>query len=370
MSEIPSVLVVDDGQLDRVFRILEELGAAPERMRASKIRSSLEKPRDLLVMSWHPSRELPALHDNAEGAEPTRVCFHSQDFLPLRERMRDLGVDYLVQSALDNASLRVFLQSQLYRGPERRANLRLPLGGAAMLHIRGEKERVRLADLSLAVATVESPREIGADEAVSVVLPKGLGGERPLEIPGRAMRSNAVESRGSQPSFSTVIRFEEISEEVRAQLEKIVGGEQIGTRATPLQPVEPVQPAAEDPERRLEPRTRYERKVALLDRVAASPALGRDLSTSGVCLTGAPPLPKGSNLTIALYGDERGEPVVVDATVVRVDGEELGLSLATLRDDHRTGIERLLSGSTMVESLSGGSGAERRIATRVIPLPS
>ncbi len=369
MSGIPSVLVVDDGQLDRVYEILEQLGAEPERIAASKVRGGIEKPRDLVVMSWHPTKEIPELLDNAEGVEPTKVCFHSQDFLPLRQRLRDLGVDFLVQGALDNDSLRAFLQSQLHDGPERRADLRLNLGGTVGLQIGDAKERAKLADLSTAVCRVVTDRQIPVGEAVTIVFPKGLGGDAALEVPGRVIRSGDAELRPTRTSYSIVVRFEGHADAVCEQLEKILAGEQIGTRATPLQPAAAAAPAQTGPsERRSGERHPYERPVALLDLGGAEPVIGRDLSMSGVRLTGAPDLAEGAKLTIALYGaSKRGEPVVVDAAVIRVEGDAVALEFTDASDAQRRDLERLLGSSTMVESLKEDGAASRRIVGRVLP---
>jgi hypothetical protein len=394
MSEIPSVLIVDDGELDRVHRILEKLGADPIRMRATAIRSSIEKPRDLLIMSWNPTRELPALHDNSEGTEPTRVCIHSQDFLPLRERLRELGVNYLVQSALDDQSLRLFLLHRLHPGPERRADVRLPLGGNVIVRVGEEEERVKLAELSGSVCRVMMPREVPLDEAVTVVLPRGLGGEQKLELTGRVIRSAEAEAIGGRASFSTVVRFEGLDGPTSEQLAKIIGGQQIGTRVTPLQPrdaslddtkrshsaaqggreaespstPEAVVPSGSTPgenDQREAARLSYGRKVALVDEGGVL-ALGRDLSTSGVCITGAPPTAVGTQVTLALYGDPRGEPVVVEATVMRADADELGLRFAELSTGQRDAITSLMLGPSMVESLSSNAQDGRRIVSRVI----
>jgi hypothetical protein len=379
MPETPSILIVDDGELDRVERLLVKAGLDPVRMRASRLRESIEKPRDLLLMSWNPIRGLPALHDNPEGIEPVRVCVHSQDFLPLRERLRSLGVDYLVQSALDDDSLRLFLSSQLYRGPERRRELRLPLGGQVKLQAAGHEERVKLAELSRTTCRVICAGEFPVDTPLAVVLPKGLGGNDELALPGRVVRSFPAEARGARTLHSCVVAFVALPDAVRKQLDRIADGEQIGTRATPLRPAPAPDtatpalhegaPDTADDERRAAARAPYERRIVLLsvDGVSKSALLiGRDLSTSGVAVAGASDLVEGAVATLALGGAARTEPVVVDATVVRAGEDDVGLRLAPLRDDQRAAIEKLMRGPAMVECLRDDPENGRRIVARLV----
>ena len=386
MSEIPSVLIADDGQLDRVVRILEAVGVYPDRVDVSKLRGeSVQKPRDLLLMAWHPTRELPVLSDNPEGSEPIQVVLHSQDFLPLRDRLRQLGVDYLVQTSLDDDSLRRFLQTLLYQPLDRRLERRLPLGGRVRLGSKGRNEFAKLLDLSRSTCRMQTTRSIDVGEELTTVIPPGLGGPSELELPGEAVRCEPMPTaQGAPPeSWSVLLRFGEMSEYARAQLDRIAWGEQIGTRVTPLRAaareaaVAPEGPSAapaplEHPDgleqRRQGERTQYERQVALLEVEGSENeglGLGRDLSTKGVCISNVPVLPVGSVVTLALYGDPRSEPVVVEATVVRAGDGEMGLQMGRLDETQRRGIETLQAKPSQIESLRSES-AGRRIVSRIL----
>lgn len=371
MPETPSVLIVDDGELDRAVRILEGLGVHPAFVRGSDLRGQpVEKPRDLLLLAWNATRGIPPLRDNPEGCEPTKVCLHSQDFLPLRERLREAGMDYLVQTSLDDDSLKRFLQTLLHRGPERRAERRLPLGGGVRLRVAGKTESCTLLDLSQQSCRLHLSRALRLDREVSVMLPMSHGGSSELELLGRVARCEPQQASAEAPGWSVLIRFEAVSDRVQEQLARILRGEQIGTRTTPLQaPAPPAQPACGVPERReVRHRTAYGRRVVLLEVEGTSYqglGLGRDLSSSGVCITGGPILPVGTKVTVALYGDTRSEPVVVDATVVRVAEDEMGLQMDPLDAEQQREIEALQGSPSRIENLQA-EGSARRIVSRVV----
>jgi hypothetical protein len=362
-------------------------------MRASAIRSSIEKPHDLLIMSWNPTRELPTLHDNPEGAEPSRICLHSQDFLPFRERVRELGVDYLVQSALDEQSLRLFLLHRLHRGPERRVHLRLPLGGNVAVRYGDVEERVKLAELSNTACRVITTQEVLVGNSVRMTLSRGMGVQGELELAGQVIRSAECEAPGGRIQFSTVIRFGQLDESARAELDKVTGGQKIEipvtqrhSRPKPSNEAQPATPlanheshapeapgegnsecAAAPPanDQREEARLSYAGRVALIGE-GGGLALGRDLSTSGVCIAATQSAAVGNRLTIALYGDPRGEPVLVESTVMRVDAGELALRFDDLNPGQHTAITALLLGPSMVESLGPGAAGGRRVVGQIV----
>ena len=129
MSTLPSVLLLDDGELEQVHQILRRLGADYVRLQGEEVGSAVPKPRDLLISSCRWALEMPQLESSEdEPHDPVWVCVHGQDFLPLRQRLRELGVHYLVHAALDQESLRLFLLQLVNRDLQRRKQLRIPLG--------------------------------------------------------------------------------------------------------------------------------------------------------------------------------------------------------------------------------------------------
>jgi len=387
MSEAPSVLLLDDGELDRIHQMLKRLGADYVRLQKREIRGAHEKPRDLLISSCERTLEMPALESGEEDApDPIWVCVHNQDFMPLRQRLRELGVHFLVHAALDQESLRLFLLQLLHRGPDQRAQLRLPLGDPIQCGpVDGPLGSGRLADLSSVMCRVLSTRPAEPETAIRVVLPEALGGGEKLELQGQVVRCAECESRSGEPTFSILTRLDALDPEACAQIEKLMRGEQIGTRVTPLaeprsgesapgapgSSERPVSVETPPPvERRRHPRWEYDRRVGVLDfddSGALQTALGHDLSAEGVRIVGHSGLEVGSVVTLALYGGRREEPVVVEATVLRDDGEAgLALTFDSVSESQSRALEKLSTALPPLESLRDGA-RERDAVAQLIP---
>ena len=385
MSSAPSILLLDDGELDRVHLLLKRIGADYVRLRGQQIGRWVDEPRDLLISSGKRTLQMPRV-EAMDGARSDRtwLCVHGQDFMPLRARLRELGVHLLVQSSLDEESLRLLILQLLYRGPERRRGLRLPLGGPLRYRVGSELGAGKLAELSSEMCRFLSSEAIPLETAVSVFLAASLGGGEQLELQGHVVRSAECESRSGSAVTSTVLALNDLDPEARAQLEKLVRGEQIGTRVTPLAVRSHAEPATslqtgledevfeEEPERRHRPRREYGRMVHVLDfrdADAAGAALGQDLSRDGICVVGVPNLAPGTRVTLALHGGQREEPVIIAAEVVRrIDGEDCGAALrfVDITPSQERQVEHLLGGTSQVESLRGPGDGSPVIIARVM----
>ena len=244
------MLLLDDGELDHIHRMLKRLGADYVRLQNRQIRKAVEKPRDLLISSCERTLEMPELESSEDTPlQPVWVCVHGQDFLPLRERLRELGVHFLVHAALDQESLRLFLLQLLYRGPNQRKQLRLPLGDRIECGVvDAELEVGKLVDLTSGMGRIISPSTADPGATMRIVLPEALGGKEKLELQGPVLRSAECESRAGQPAFSILVRFDGLEGEARDQVDRLVSGEQIGTRVTPLADRPPRDPEAHTPE--------------------------------------------------------------------------------------------------------------------------
>jgi hypothetical protein len=386
MSDRPSILVLDDGELDNVYRMLVELELDTVRLKGPEIKRSVEAPRDLLISAGRRTLgDMPEVIQ-AEGAseKPTWVCIHNQDFLPMRERLCEMGVHYLLQNALDEDSRRRFLLQLLRAGAERRRNQRLPLGEEIWCRAGEDDEAGRLVELSVEGCRIlaSSPIEVGA--SVTALLPPSLCGGSEFELSGTVLRTGEPEPCAGRVLHPTVLRFDGLDASQVQLLESIVQGERIGTRITALadrpetgQPgpleagpeeadgapvataameADPSEAAAEPEaggaERRRETRHDYEGRVQVLG--AADRVLARDLSMSGVRLTGRTGLEEGAEVTVALFVAPREEPIVVAANVVRV-GAHAGaaLSFGPMEPPVQEALARILRSQPVLDALDG-----------------
>ena len=162
--------------------ILERLGADFALCRRVEDPRGVPRPRDLLITTGRRAQALaePAAAAKGEPA-PIWLCVHGQDFEALRSRLRELGVHYLVNSAVDQESLRLLIEMLLHDRSERRVDARLPVGVEVTLRAR-QAGRVREAPRP--VADRRSP----AHGALSRGRRSGRRSSCPLELRGGGAR--------------------------------------------------------------------------------------------------------------------------------------------------------------------------------------
>ena len=103
----PGVLILDDGELEDIQAILEEIGAAFARVRGGAIVNGTQAPSDLLITTPRRASSVePTSHDE-KG--PIRVVVSGQDSHTLRQQLRSVGFDYLVRRPVHPEALRLLL---------------------------------------------------------------------------------------------------------------------------------------------------------------------------------------------------------------------------------------------------------------------
>jgi hypothetical protein len=390
VGDAPSVLILDDGELERLEWVLEQLGADFERCTGSDIPSEVASPRDLLITSGRRAMKMPRVTAPPEGiVAPFWICIYDMDFRPLRERLRALGVHFLIHGDVEADSVRLFLLQLLHRGAERRRCRRIPLQCALELEVGAERREGELVEISRETCRFVTDRDVPPGATVTLRLPASLTGGTPYDLTARRVRASACTASG-ETAASVVVAFADLEPEAGAQLDRLLAGEQSGTRVTPLAE-EPTMafdeqalgvfesddaadaaPAPWDPmrdgERRAHPRHPYERRVEALrwtDDDGPRVALGKDLSLSGVRVVTSSPPRVGAHVTLALYGGPREEPVIVEAEVVRVSGAESSLHFVGLRAGERRQLEKLAGDRPILEALQADPD-ERLVVARVL----
>jgi hypothetical protein len=378
--------MIDDGELGRVRHVLHEFGVQIDHLTGEWIADHAEGPYELLVTSVKRATALVEEIDPSALGKPVWVVFHSQDFLPLRERMRRLGVHFLIHSSVDDDALRLLLLHALYQGPEKRDAPRLPVGSHVLYRDGANTGPVELLDLTAEGCRLLAPHDAEPGREVTITLPPVLARGRAFALPGRVVR---VELPPEDPEHDRRISvaFDPLDHESRSRLEAIFAGKVIGTAVTPLAedsrgeadrgPLERASIESEhvesdaiesetieldDIERRRKPRTSYAANVTALTGEASHVILGRDLSPEGMRVEPLPDLRVGAAIRLALYGAPREEPLLVRAVVTRDDGER-GTVLRFQESDPalRARIEHLVAAATAIESLGDPSSGERPV---------
>ncbi len=116
-------------------------------------------------------------------------------------------------------------------------------------------------------------------------------------------------------------------------------------------------------------RVEYARAVPTLSSIGNSGAdvvLGSDLSLQGIRLAPHEGLAVESRLTLALHGSSRGAPLLLEADVVRDDGERgLGLRFVLLSPADRDELAKLIAELKPIESLRDREG-EPLVVSQII----
>ncbi len=381
MGRAPSVVVLDeDNELARIQTLVLRLGVDSVRWRGDSDEPP-PRPRELLVTTGTRALKMdPPASASSDSEGPVWLCVHNEDFFPLRDRLRERGVHYLVQMTTDEEALRLLLQQILYRGADRREARRLPMDCQVEVRLpnRG-KSHARLLELSREGCRFECGRVLEAGTPVSIEIPHSLGG-RELEISGKVIRS---ESQRSGRDL-IVMQMGELESEVRAQLEAIVRGDRIGTRVTPLAAVPEREPEAyvdgtgipnwdelaQKADRRRYPRRPFPHPVetARAQNSAESySVMGVELSVEGMRVVGLPAIEIGSEVRVALHSNVGAAPIALEATVIRDDGDSVALQFSSVSPGVKEQIEALMEEDPSVHDLSAVP-SERIVMSEVTEL--
>jgi hypothetical protein len=352
MGHSPSVLLIDDGELDRVQEVLVAMGADFLRVRGPAESADDVQARDVLVTSW--PRALGGVNlgpAEPEAPAPIWIVVHRQDFLPLRARLRGMGAHYLVHAAAEPAALRLLFEDLLFSGSERRADERLPLAAQTRFRVGLREFQAKLLEISASGASFLTSSVPAIDQPLTLMLPKHIDAPG-VALPAEVVRCQRRATAAGADSFSVAVRFATVDAATQGQLERIVGGELPGTRVTMLNaprrraPAERAGECTQKIERRRSPRRPFERQLQALharDSRRAARVRARDLSLHGICIEAEPGLALGARLALALRGG--GAALVVEARLVRDDGSSglgLGLEFEPMAPATRAALGRLI----------------------------
>ncbi len=201
----PWALLIDDGELEDVSRILEELGTTTLRLRGGAHESGWRQPKRLLVVSDR--RALALGHPVAQEQEHfVTMVVLAEPSKTLRQRLAAMGFDYLVRRPIDSTALLLLLRGALYRGREQRCERRLPIGWAVSFRAGWRLRRGTLAELSRRGCSLHVAGAAQLGVRVAVSLPADLAGGEPLALRGRVFRCER--QLGRPPSAVHSVVFE------------------------------------------------------------------------------------------------------------------------------------------------------------------
>lgn len=404
----PSVLLLDDGELDDIQSILEEVGVPCARVRGGAIVQGTPPPQDLLIST---PRRIDAVKQVATDAESpvVRVVVVNEDSTTLRKQLRSCGFDYLVRRPVHPEALRLLVLRCLYRGEERRREPRVAVGFEVGFRTGLKSRRAVLADLSMRGCRLVSEAPIDAGRRIRVNVPEALETGDPVSISGRVLRVDRPKEKDRAHLYSAAVLFDAPSQDARDAVELLIEDLALGPAtlrrtlapagraaadasgpepeaaagpaptaeaagAEPAREGEPSDPGeAIDVDVQLDPgpgpappvagsdavrdrrdgrRAVYSQTVPAFGKRALRVLVGRDLSVGGMRIEPLPGLALGDRLHLAIYGEPGEAPFLVWGTVTRDDGDS-GMALTFDALDPAVGdrLERLVGNLPSVESL-------------------
>lgn len=336
-EESPLVLIADDGELEDVRRLLEELEIEFLDCWEGKRPAS-----SLLVSTPHRALDPEASPSKACAASPPfHIVIADEISRETRKQLKQARCNFIVRRPAHPAALRLLILHALYRGPLRRLRGRVAMGATVKFRDGLRSRAATVVQLSERGCRLESSHAVRDGARISVHFPRELSGRSSLALEGRVVARNEA---AGKCEFSLVFRPPDKA--CRDTLQEIMARNVVGSAALPPdrakpatetkaeanpvrrrsvrmpRPREASKPeAASEAERRRSRRASYKRSVLAAGAGVARTVIGRDLSAGGMRVAPDSSLWVGDELKLAVYGRAGRKPLLVKAVIARDDGD-------------------------------------------------
>jgi hypothetical protein len=381
MTPVTPVLLIDNGELEPVRAILEQLGADFERLSGAKARAPIQQPAKLLITTAALAHSLRIQRVVTTAVpRPTWIVFVASDSRTQKAMLQKAGFDFLIREPVHPAALRVLVQRALFRGTDARRAPRVACGHSVTYKTGFWKQKGTLIDLSPRGCRLLTAKPVKEKSEISIQIPKDMAGGRTLELVGHAVRVAPAESETGTTGQSVVgVRFAPLEGEPRDRLRTVLAERVFGpavlsapvaTASTPpvAVPLPGPVPAAATRTKRVHQRARYDKKISAMEGEDAYMLLCRDLSAGGVRIEPVEGLAVGDRLDLAIQVSPREEPFLVEASIARDDGE-LGLALRFdwIAPESQQRLQRLVETLPSIEALQEDSRGQGTILAQRMP---
>lgn len=249
------ILLVDDGELDDVARVLDNQGIVYERLRGGMIPDEVPPPRDLLIVT--PRRVERVRRGSPAGAKPgrpLRIVAVDEDSPAMRRRLRRSGLHLLIRLPAEDEVWRLLVARALYKGSERREDPRVAVGSPVWLERAAqssdeepsapfekpsallEEPSAVLMDLSNRGCRLRTHESLSIGDPIEFTIPadsETAGALGALTLQGRVRRLVLQGVQESEaPSWLAAVVFEpEMAEPDRIRLTSLINHWASGPRA-------------------------------------------------------------------------------------------------------------------------------------------
>jgi hypothetical protein len=394
MPTRPTALLLDDGELEDVDLLLRELDTNRVRLGADDRPDPWPWPAKLLVATRR--RALSLDPPVPEMRDFTTIAVTRDDAMLSDEAPGAIGFDYLVHRPVHPEALRLLLLRALYRGREHRAQPRLPVGSQVTWISGCQPGRATLVEISRGGCRLLATRDVAPGTRVAFQIPRDLIGGVGLVVRGRVVRAHEAASSETPEAIHLAVEFEPFGFFARDRIDSLLRQLEIGpavpleveisagkpvaapapTRAVPKarHTATPSAPAAQaskaEPVHRHHRRAPIQLKVEAVDERAERVIhvfVGRDLSTSGLRVEAHPALTLGDSLRLAIYSAAGSDPLIVDAQVIRDDGDTgFGLRFLDVDPQVTQKLEAIVTSAPSEVAETGDAEPKRVIVSEIL----
>jgi hypothetical protein len=326
----PEAIVIDDGELDDVVHILDELGVKTERQspKGDSLPANWIWPQHLLVATAKRALKL-RLPLGTESQRFSSVSVADNDARTVCSAVRRLGYQYAVSRPVHPLALSMLFRQAVFPHNDNRAAPREILGCSVnWWRVWGRKRPGVILDISMVSCQLLVQEAVALGRIVKIRVPKGIANGRAITLTGEVTRSNS-----GAGGTRLVVSFGGLSDRVFERLQQILAlPGPCRLRGKPLMPEGEVAIALESDrakhdaapvDRRREDRLAIRQEVVALERRSSQVKhvlVSSDLSVDGIRVEAHPSLALGDQMDLALYENSEGAPLVLSAVVTRDDG--------------------------------------------------
>ena len=324
-----------------------------------------------------------ALSKRVEGPKTharTHIVVGDELSRTLRKELERHPCDYVVESPLHPAALRLLIEHSLYRGPERRTGLRAMLAAEVKFKAGLLSKKATLMQLSERGAGMMVDQPVSA-ERITLKLPSSWTGSGKLDLKARVADQHLYTEGGHLVS----VVFEGLDLATRRRLRGIMKKQAAGdglleptspedaakaadaAAAAPGSAPRPATSAPAPSERRESTRMPFSKRVLATLRGQAQAVVSRDISAGGMRLEPDAALSVGDELKLALYGAKGSPPLVLRAEVVNDHDEHgLGLRFVDVGDEMRRRLDRLVGQSPILGAADDKGERPKMVVTEIL----
>ena len=224
MPQANRILLLDDGELSNVARILNALGLEHTRIRGQQVVGKLSPPSELLITTSRCAQLVRrGSPPEASSGRPVRIIGVHENSSAMRRMLHRMGYDLLVGLPGKDEVWQPLIHRATYRGKERRCRARIVVGSPVALSTSGSEPAVlaaTLMEISNRSCRVLASSKLKTGSELKLTLPETTTASRPLTLAGRVIRWGSGPSPDCQSV--TLIFDHPMSSETRTELNGVV----------------------------------------------------------------------------------------------------------------------------------------------------